>query len=465
MSQTVVGNLAVELGMSTEEFQRALAHAQVQAQAAANKIQSKINQAAASPQSAPASKSFFSPDGLLQLSRAVDDAQYGLRGVINNVEGVARGLGVGAGVAGMATMAAVAINALAPAIENAYDSTQRLFSGFQDGAERARMSVSGMMSSGFGEQALSAALRNQAEFLMNRTDATNFDLTPGFGDRGSGSAQTRYEAAIANNARRAIEASALMAQSFRAAADASKALAAAQRGASAQYDLTTNQLGITPVNRMLFQEAVDKFGGGDNLRTKLTSEARRGGMIKSDAEQLYGRFAAGEIPATNKVVELLGLQSERLKVMEQDYERVTGQAAELAHIEEQRARSAKETADFIESEFRWFHNAVRQDEERALEAAGRDFDRQMADFEAGERKKARILDRQYNEYESAVMRQDSLFSQRNSLLTNMNRSEIIGASDVFARNLNAGQKSPELTELEKINESIKELGTLTGILN
>jgi hypothetical protein len=47
----------------------------------------------------------------------------------------------------------------------------------------------------------------------------------------------------------------------------------------------------------------------------------------------------------------------------------------------------------------------------------------------------------------------------------MNRSEIIGSADVFARNLNAGQKSPELTELEKINESIKELGTMTGILN
>lgn len=51
-------------------------------------------------------------NALLQLSRAADDAQYGVAGVVNNIEGIAMALGVGGGVAGVATVAAISLNQL-----------------------------------------------------------------------------------------------------------------------------------------------------------------------------------------------------------------------------------------------------------------------------------------------------------------------------------------------------------------
>jgi len=49
---------------------------------------------------------------LLTLAYAVDDLQYGLRGVMNNIPGVVQALGLGAGFAGVAGVAAVAVGQL-----------------------------------------------------------------------------------------------------------------------------------------------------------------------------------------------------------------------------------------------------------------------------------------------------------------------------------------------------------------
>lgn len=50
---------------------------------------------------------------LLEVSRAVEDAQYGIAGIVNNIPGLVASLGLGAGVAGAASLAAVAINQIA----------------------------------------------------------------------------------------------------------------------------------------------------------------------------------------------------------------------------------------------------------------------------------------------------------------------------------------------------------------
>ena len=47
--------------------------------------------------------------GLLEISRAAEDAQYGLRGVLNNVPGIVMSLGGTAGLAGAASLGAVAL--------------------------------------------------------------------------------------------------------------------------------------------------------------------------------------------------------------------------------------------------------------------------------------------------------------------------------------------------------------------
>lgn len=50
----------------------------------------------------------------LEFSRAIEDAQYGVRGVINNIPTLVSYMGAGAGVAGVASLAAVALAQLLP---------------------------------------------------------------------------------------------------------------------------------------------------------------------------------------------------------------------------------------------------------------------------------------------------------------------------------------------------------------
>ncbi len=55
-------------------------------------------------------------NALLQGSRGIQDMQYGLAGAVNNLEGIASALGLGAGVAGAVTLVAVAVQTLGPHI-------------------------------------------------------------------------------------------------------------------------------------------------------------------------------------------------------------------------------------------------------------------------------------------------------------------------------------------------------------
>jgi hypothetical protein len=50
--------------------------------------------------------------GFLQLSQAVEDAQYGFRGIVNNIPGMVMSFGGGAGLAGAVSLAAVGLNVL-----------------------------------------------------------------------------------------------------------------------------------------------------------------------------------------------------------------------------------------------------------------------------------------------------------------------------------------------------------------
>lgn len=60
--------------------------------------------------------------GLLQAGRGIQDFQAaGVAGVVNNVEGLAFALGGGAGLAGVATVAAVGVQLLTPAIKDLYN--------------------------------------------------------------------------------------------------------------------------------------------------------------------------------------------------------------------------------------------------------------------------------------------------------------------------------------------------------
>lgn len=57
---------------------------------------------------------------MLQVGYAMQDAQYGMRGVINNIPSILMYMGGGAGLAGVATLAAVAVSTLGPAFANMF---------------------------------------------------------------------------------------------------------------------------------------------------------------------------------------------------------------------------------------------------------------------------------------------------------------------------------------------------------
>jgi len=413
-TSTVVGNLAVELGLSDAQFRQALAHAQIQAEEAARRMQAKVNQATqqtASTATSGAWKNAGGAQSMLQFSRAIDDAQYGLRGVINNVEGIAMGLGFGAGVAGAATIAAVAIAAIGPriaALVKATDPITELSKSLRQIQETgiAGTFVGIAQEARATQAAFEAASEALSKMQTKRVAMVGFAVEGAMADPNSG-----IEAPVdrVELFRRQVEVNQLAQDAARRAFEANRAKSRVTAGGLAGFEQTEAQKEQTALNQRLFQEALNKFGGGEQLAQALT--------IKKLADpELFGAFKEGDIEATKEVVRLLGLQAEEAKILADDFERVTGSAKELARIEMERVERQK-----------------------------------------------KIEERQFREYESAVTKQSNLIDRRESMLNTMRRSEIIGASDVFGRNINAGMKSEELKQLEEINRGIQELKPITGL--
>lgn len=436
MSQTIVGNLAVELGISDQQLQAGLAQAVTQAQQAGQKMANAMNQGTKQGGGLAGSA-----QGLLNISRAIDDVQYGFRGVINNIEGIVTGLGFSAGIAGAATIAAVALNALVPKmleLVSARDPMRELADAIRS---IQGTGISGTFAGMAAEAKATQAALEASVAVLERMQIRQ--MTIPFATGGPGMAAP---AAMVNEGRDARD---IFAQRVRvnelaqeAARDAFRANQQRQRiamGGLAGLDRTTEQQEQIKLNQQLFQAAVDKFGGGQQLADALKIKNLGG-------PEMFGAFKEGDISATNKAVELLGLQAELTKVMADDFERMTGSADELRRIEEQAAKTKEETAKFIEQEQRWLERSIELDQQRERIRQGR------------------ILDRQFGEYERAVGRQDDLFRQRDDILLQRSRSEILGsAAEVFSRNINAGQEDPQLKKLDEIKEEIKNLGTLTGL--
>jgi hypothetical protein len=447
---TTVGNLSVELGISDEQLRAGLAQAVVAAQQAGQKMQNSVSQATQKATQSTGNMNM----AILQASRGIQDFQAaGLMGMVNNVEGIASAFGLGAGVAGMATLAAVAIQSLMPAIESVSAKVEQFFGVWESGAEKAVKSVEGLMTGGFGGNALANAMKEQADFLKNRTDdASGFNIDFISQAVGLGSNEQR---ALENNMRRSVEASALMSKSFELAAQATRDLAAAQRGAAAQFDLTTGQQEQTGLNRQLFQASVDKYGGGGNLRTAIEGGAMfRLGMNRTEARELYGKFASGDIDATKQVESILNLASERAKIMADDFERATGSAQELQRIESEQAAEAKRQLEAeIDDIYEGIVEAADKNAQRIKErnrAIGREFDQMVKDE----------MERQGLQKQEAGIRENLA-----SLDMQKMRTEIVGGSDAFLRNFNAGTSEDPVVkaidkqteELSAVMERLKEL--------
>lgn len=111
--------------------------------------------------------------GLMALSNAADDVQYGIRGVVNNIPGMVSGLGLGVGVAGAAQLAAVAVNQLVIH----WDAVQKMFQNsafvdaaadmrsLADAAEKLKASLPRSIDVGQGIEAIQASGKVQAAVM------------------------------------------------------------------------------------------------------------------------------------------------------------------------------------------------------------------------------------------------------------------------------------------------------------
>jgi len=404
-SQTTVGTLSVELGLSDEQFRQALAHAQVQAEQAGRKMQTSINAAtSAGPRG-------MNSQGLLNISRAIDDVQYGFRGVINNIEGIVTGLGFGAGVAGAATIAGVALAAIVPkiaAIATAVDPMKDL------SANLKQISESGIGGTFWGiadsaratDAAYKAALSTLKEMKVQTQQIAFASGGPGMAAPGAMQAVGNTAAEIFAQQFRTNE---LGRRAARLAFDASRGQEAFTAGALAGNVETEGEQDRRRINQEIFKAAVEKMGGGQQLFDAL--QAKNPG-----SPNLFGEFQRGDSKASDEAVFRLRLEAEKSKVIADSFERATGAMAEINRIED--AKTKKQ----MQEEGRWFDKSI-----------------------------------------SAFEKQETLRGRRESLLNSMRRSEIIGAADVFGRNLNAGMKSEELKQLEEINKGIQDLKPITGL--
>ena len=80
------------------------------------KLTAEMNRVEAAARGAAGTRS-ANGQGIMQLAYAADDLQYGMRGIVNNIPGLLMSLGAGAGLAGVVSIAAVAISVLLPKLE------------------------------------------------------------------------------------------------------------------------------------------------------------------------------------------------------------------------------------------------------------------------------------------------------------------------------------------------------------
>lgn len=110
---------------------------------------------------------------MLQGSRALQDMQYGLAGAVNNVEGLASAFGMGAGITGAATVAAVALQALGPHLLTLIDALIPLDDALgrtsaklaQDAVEAGQAYMAAVDNAGKQTAAFEAQLKAEAQAL------------------------------------------------------------------------------------------------------------------------------------------------------------------------------------------------------------------------------------------------------------------------------------------------------------
>lgn len=117
---------------------------------------------------------------LTKASRAFEDAQYGIRGVLNNLPGLVMMLGGTAGIAGAASVAAVAISILAPKLKELFGDgeTEEATRKFNELLSETSTRISGVVSAkaAAAQTAWLETLEEEEEGIRRNTEAVSANV-------------------------------------------------------------------------------------------------------------------------------------------------------------------------------------------------------------------------------------------------------------------------------------------------
>ena len=497
MSQSVVGNLFVNISANLSDLTSGLADAVRNSKRAADEMVANMNTA----------QSSFNTRGFTSFAqgfaRALDDVQYGFRGIVNNMEqlGTAAATAFGAstsaamGFGAALTIVAIGINSLLDDIERLADPRTAF--------EKLATSAAGFSSS---------VIKTRAELRLMKAELDALEAT----DKASGFMPfiQRQMGALANfSDRNSVRATDLLlprvglVQSAQGASD-QKLLDAVNSGMIKLGDAATKQLrervaaqeGTTPTGAILralggttFEEQVkaNQAVGKDAARLQndllmRAEDARRQesayragiGLIAGDTNprnqtdeayqkafgfasqgniaemrtQLFAQFGKEglkETEATQKAIELLGDASMGELARRLPQYKLAEKADDVLTAEQQVNKSAFERQEQQKQE-----QEQRRAEMEARMKAAEDNRRRAREFEDMQDAELRRI----AENDRMSERRQGLQKRAEAIETNMKRSEIVGTADAFVRNLNAGiGEDPQIKELKEIKEEIKKL--------
>lgn len=415
---TNVGKLSVELGISDDQLRAGLAQAVVQAQQAGQKMQSAISQATKMP---TGGGGFSGMSGFAQtIGRIADDAQYGFRGIVNNLEQLGQSAG---SVFGLSTKDAMAFGAvmtlLGVAVNQAADELIKL-TDTRSEFEKLATSAMGYAGSLNAAEAALKSLSSETSELLKK------DATAGVGGFiGRAAGKMMDNASQGKNP---------FSDLF--GGDPTKAQLDANRMAGEQAH--RNQMDMMLTGPKLQRDrAAMEAGAGLVERGRNAKDVD----INKDASAVFKDSIKGK-------EEISRIQLERqliaggMKPMDAETEslKLLGNAS-MGVVEAFNALAARLPELKLEENLKNVNNA--RDTEANMKNLADDFrDRQAKD------KKAAGLQERIGDARDRI---EAMMAQRA-------RTEIVNSSDVFNKNLNAGTgEDPTVKAIEKQTEEIKRL--------
>ncbi len=290
---------------------------------------------------------------MMQLAQAVDDVQYGMRGVLNNIPGLLTSLGAGAGLAGVVTMAAIGVFQLGGALKDWWLNAKA--------AKEATDFVAGM------DGKLKEALAKSAREAANGTE------------EGAAALKAATEAAEENfkNRNASLQNRARLA---REAADAEMALAMARIQASGASD-ESKAAQAMQLQEQAAQEAhsaeQERIGAEIDLINKRSQAftvtaneaARRAQQARSDFEAINRTSSEG----TRADPVAIELAYNKMEATAKDYEKAREQAqkasAEAVRQSGMLGQQVQQNAQLLETRLKTIRLEGQAEIDAAAEAA------------------------------------------------------------------------------------------------